>query len=215
MRAHHHFALRYPGPATPSRHVARLLTLWAAVALAACATGPGVTPMPSVQPSGRASAQSASWPGAAGAGSSHWDGSYRGAAGPQGGPLTLRLGGGGAGTGEVTWRARPRSDVGPGARRAASVPVTVLLTAVRVDAGRVVLVTDAYFDPTCDCTVRSTFTGAVRGDTLAGRFVTRGAATTADTRGRWHTVRRSDSPASTARTLADDGPAGRRAARVP
>jgi hypothetical protein len=94
-------------------------------------------------------------------------------------------------TGELVLVVTPRASAfaSAGRRGPAAVRVTVPVTRARYAGGRLVLDTDAYYDPGCECTVTTTFRGAVRGDTLAGTYVTRGAATAAGVRGRWQAAR--------------------------
>jgi hypothetical protein len=50
-------------------------------------------------------------------------------------------------------------------------------------------VLDAYRDPQCDCSVLTTFTGRVNGDTIDGMFLTRGSQTAAPQTGTWRVKR--------------------------
>ena len=61
---------------------------------------------------------------------------------------------------------------------------------VRVADGAVTGTLEPYTDPDCQCTVQTTFTGTVRGDTIEGTFVTRGAQLPSEQRGRWKVTRR-------------------------
>ncbi len=211
------YAYESPFTPLPRRPVRETMTLAAAsvaaALLAACVSAGGVAPL--AEAPARAAAAPAAfarWDGPSR--QARWEGSYRGGS-TQRGTLALRLEQTATGSvaGEVTWQARPARGVAPGARHGGPVAVRVPLAEAHVAAERVVLVTDAYFDPACGCTVSSTFTGQVRGDTLSGQFVTQGAATAAGARGRWLAVRRASAAAEPARTLAGEGTAGHR--RVP
>lgn len=58
---------------------------------------------------------------------------------------------------------------------------------VRVAGGDVSGTLDPYTDPDCQCTVQTTFTGTLRGNTIEGSFVTRGAGR--EQTGRWRVTR--------------------------
>lgn len=60
---------------------------------------------------------------------------------------------------------------------------------VRVAGGNVTGTLDPYTDPECQCTVQTTFTGTLRGNTIEGTFVTRGPLPREQT-GRWRVTRR-------------------------
>lgn len=121
-----------------------------------------------------------------------WRGTYRGHTYGQRGALALvlRPSADGQLRGIVAWRvARPATlgRFGPGAGvELVRVPV---VSAAR-DGEQLVLRLDEYFDPACNCTARATFRGALRGDTLSGRFAVDAAATVVgEDRGRWRAVR--------------------------
>lgn len=59
---------------------------------------------------------------------------------------------------------------------------------VRIAGGDVTGTLDPYSDPDCKCTVQTTFTGALRDNTIEGTFVTRGAGR--EQSGRWKVTRR-------------------------
>lgn len=48
---------------------------------------------------------------------------------------------------------------------------------------------DPDTDPDCKCTVQTTFTGTVRGNTIEGTFVTRGSQLPAEQTGRWRVTK--------------------------
>ena len=61
---------------------------------------------------------------------------------------------------------------------------------VRVAGGAVTGTLDPYTDPDCRCTVQTTFTGTVRGNSIEGTFVTRGSQLPSEQTGRWKVTRR-------------------------
>ena len=60
---------------------------------------------------------------------------------------------------------------------------------VRVANDAVTGTLDPYTDPDCKCTVQTTFTGTVRGNTIEGTFVTRGSQLPAEQTGRWRVTK--------------------------
>jgi hypothetical protein len=60
---------------------------------------------------------------------------------------------------------------------------------VRIAGGAVTGTLDPYTDPSCNCTVQTTFTGTLRGNTIEGTFVTRGAQLSSEQSGRWRVTR--------------------------
>jgi hypothetical protein len=60
---------------------------------------------------------------------------------------------------------------------------------VRVANGAVSGTLDPYTDPDCKCTVQTTFTGTLRGNTIEGTFVTRGSQLPSEQTGRWRVTR--------------------------
>jgi hypothetical protein len=71
----------------------------------------------------------------------------------------------------------PGSSPDPAAARSLSVPASRPLTIrfVRVEGGRVSGELAPYEDPDCSCTVRTVFTGTVRGDVIEGTFTSTGS----------------------------------------
>jgi hypothetical protein len=61
---------------------------------------------------------------------------------------------------------------------------------VRIADGTVSGTLDPYTEPECKCTVHTTFTGRLRGNTIEGTFVTRGAGLPREQTGRWKVTRR-------------------------
>ena len=55
-------------------------------------------------------------------------------------------------------------------------------------------VLEPFHDPDCDCVVTTSFVGVVRGDSITGRYVSRGESMIRE--GAWHVTRR---PADAAR----------------
>ena len=60
---------------------------------------------------------------------------------------------------------------------------------VRVADSTVTGTLDPYTDPNCKCAVQTTFTGTLRGNTIEGTFVTRGAQLPSEQTGRWKVTR--------------------------
>ena len=64
----------------------------------------------------------------------------------------------------------------------------ISISALRVARGEVSGTLVPYTDPDCSCTVRTTFTGKLHGDTIDGTFVTQGAGR--EQSGRWSVTKR-------------------------
>ena len=64
----------------------------------------------------------------------------------------------------------------------------ISISSLRVAGGEVTGTLAPYTDPDCNCTVRTTFTGTLHGDTIDGTFVTRGAGR--EQSGRWSVSRK-------------------------
>ena len=60
---------------------------------------------------------------------------------------------------------------------------------VRIAGGAVSGTLDPYTDPDCKCTVQTTFTGTLRGNTIEGTFVTRGSQLPREQTGRWRVTK--------------------------
>ena len=60
---------------------------------------------------------------------------------------------------------------------------------VRITSGAVTGTLDPYTDPDCKCTVQTTFTGTLKGNTIEGTFVTRGSQLPAEQTGRWRVTK--------------------------
>jgi hypothetical protein len=61
---------------------------------------------------------------------------------------------------------------------------------IRVASGQVSGTLDPYTDPDCNCSVQTTFTGQLMGNTIEGTFVTRGSQLPREQSGRWRVTRR-------------------------
>ncbi|HJU68020.1 MAG TPA: hypothetical protein VJ650_07190 [Gemmatimonadaceae bacterium] len=64
----------------------------------------------------------------------------------------------------------------------------ISISSLRVAGGEVTGTLAPYTDPDCSCTVRTTFTGTLHGDTIDGTFVTRGAGR--EQSGRWSVTKK-------------------------
>jgi hypothetical protein len=63
------------------------------------------------------------------------------------------------------------------------------ITFVRASGGAVTGALDPYADPTCGCTLRTTFTGRISGDVVDGTFTSQHSGTGEMTGGRWRVTR--------------------------
>ena len=98
-------------------------------------------------------------------------------------------------SGEVSLEA---SYVGQGIRHQAqglnprvSTTTVVRIRYVRADESTVEGVLEPYYDPDCDCEVTTAFLGVVRGDSITGEYLSRGAWTTRQ--GAWRMSRTTQS----------------------
>jgi hypothetical protein len=64
----------------------------------------------------------------------------------------------------------------------------ISISSLRVAGGEISGTLAPYTDPDCNCTVRTTFTGTLHGDTIDGTFVTRGAGR--EQSGRWSVTKK-------------------------
>jgi hypothetical protein len=64
----------------------------------------------------------------------------------------------------------------------------ISISSLRVAGGEISGTLAPYTDPDCNCTVRTTFAGKLRGNTIDGTFVTRGAGS--EQSGRWSVTKR-------------------------
>lgn len=83
-------------------------------------------------------------------------------------------------------QASPQGQRAPLALRSGQV---LRIAFVRIAGGAVSGTLDPYTDPDCRCTVQTTFTGTVRGNTIEGTFVTRGSQLPREQTGRWRVTR--------------------------
>jgi hypothetical protein len=124
-----------------------------------------------------------------------WSGQYSNGAASRHGSLKLFIGEGADSTfGDVTMidalgeRLQP-ADEGPAHRAHTRLAQVLRVDLVRDAAGEVTGTLEPYIEPECLCTVTTTFTGTVVGDTIRGTFVTRNAS--GESRdGQWKLVRR-------------------------
>lgn len=130
-----------------------------------------------------------------------WSGWYEAAESGRAGSIAFALvGGADTARGDVVmiprgWREpigpAPYPSEGPPIDRSAPEVLTIAFVEIADGEGRrVVGAMDPYRDPECGCTLRTTFTGLVRGDTVAGTFSTRHLESGVLTGGRWLVVRR-------------------------
>jgi len=124
-----------------------------------------------------------------------WTGEYQGVESGRSGSITLRI---------TTSRDTAYGDVlmtSPGGQRLVAADPrqnvarlssgeVLRIALVRVAAGQVSGALEPYVDPSCSCTVTTTFTGTVSGNAIEGTFVTRGRGDSPQG-GRWRVTRRS------------------------
>jgi hypothetical protein len=166
----------------------RLLGSLALIGLAACSNRPHAEPMPILlqgEPMAAMPSLSGDWSGG------YWNGS----AGRHG-SLKFFVGIGEDSTfGDVTmvspYGDRPQpADQGAGHRAHTRLAQVLRMDFVRATDGAVTGTLEPYISPECVCTVTTTFSGTIAGDTIRGAFLTRGpAGETID--GQWKLVRRS------------------------
>jgi hypothetical protein len=125
-----------------------------------------------------------------------WSGQYSNGTASRHGSLKLFIGEGADSTfGDVTMidplgeRLQPADD-GPAHRAHTRLAQVLRVDLMRDAAGAVTGTLEPYIEPECLCTVSTTFTGSVLGDTLRGTFVTRNASGEGRA-GQWKLVRRS------------------------
>jgi hypothetical protein len=129
-----------------------------------------------------------------------WRGQYETTAGPaRFGSILFRLSAGGdSARGDVLMVAHP--DRSPPAMlreggdpwsSSERTPGSQLLTItfVRASGGAVTGALEPYTDPTCGCTLRTTFTGRLAGDVVDGTFMSLHEGTGQSTGGRWRVTR--------------------------
>lgn len=129
-----------------------------------------------------------------------WRGDYETTAGPpRFGSILFRLSAGEeSAQGDVLMVAHPDRSPPPELRDSsdpwrerAQIPQSQLLsiTFVRAAGDAVSGALDPYQDPTCGCTLRTTFTGRISGDVIDGTFTSLHEGTGAMTGGRWRVTR--------------------------
>jgi len=124
-----------------------------------------------------------------------WFGEYSSVESGRSGSITFRLiAGSDTATGDVimsprynarpqTGEAQPTGPATPGTIQALSINF------VRVTGGQVSGSLAPYTDPTCGCTLRTTFVGRLRADTLAGTYTSLHEQSREVQRGQWQVVR--------------------------
>jgi len=86
--------------------------------------------------------------------------------------------------------ARPQSgEVQPTGPATPGTIQALSINFVRVTGGQVSGSLAPYTDPTCGCTLRTTFVGRLRADTLAGTYTSLHEQSREVQRGQWHVVR--------------------------
>ena|SRR5918992_2497368 len=87
-------------------------------------------------------------------------------------------------------RASGREQTGQGQRAPLDMRGSQLISisSLRVAGGEVSGILAPYTDPDCNCTVRTTFAGTLRGDRIDGTFVTQGAGR--EQTGRWSVTKK-------------------------
>lgn len=124
-----------------------------------------------------------------------WFGEYSSAESGRSGSISFKLtAGSDTATGDVImsprYNARPQA--GQAQPTGPATPGTIqalTINFVRVTGGQVSGSLAPYTDPTCSCTLRTTFMGRVRGDTLAGTYTSRQQQSGEVQRGQWQVVR--------------------------
>lgn len=122
-----------------------------------------------------------------------WSGEYDGGSTGRSGSIVFDLlGGTDTARGDVVMIPRASGTLptgqGDGAPLEARGSQVISISALRVARGEVSGTLAPYTDPDCSCTVRTTFTGRLRGDTIDGMFVTQGAGR--EQSGRWSVTKR-------------------------
>ena len=127
-----------------------------------------------------------------------WSGEYSSDATGRSGSIIFKLGAGrDTAFGDVVMVPRAASQMQGAADRAQAVTVkqsSEVLTVrfARVEGGSVSGVMNPYTDPSCSCTVQTTFTGRFTDpNTIEGTFTTTGATSTGQQNGRWKVKRES------------------------
>jgi hypothetical protein len=171
------------------RNAATAAAVLAIAALAACAANPAPVPL-------------AGSPGDLAALAGEWRGEYETTAGPRrSGSILFRLSAGGdSASGDVLMMAHP-DRVQPQVLREGGDPWSaserspqsqlLAITFVQASGGAVTGALAPYADPDCGCTLRTTFTGRLSGNTVDGTFTSLHIGSGEMTGGRWRVTRHS------------------------
>ena len=128
-----------------------------------------------------------------------WFGEYSSVESGRSGSITFKLiAGSDTATGDVImsprYNARPQTgEVQPTGRATPGTIQALSINFVRVTGGQVSGSLAPYTDPTCGCTLRTTFVGRLRADTLAGTYTSLHEQSREVQRGQWHVVRQQPS----------------------
>ena len=124
-----------------------------------------------------------------------WYGEYSSVESGRSGSITFKLNAGtDSASGDVImspqWNVRPQSGQQPGAGATPPTAAQVLaINFVRVAGGDVSGSLAPYTDPTCGCTLHTTFIGRLQSDTLAGTYTSLHEQSRVTQQGRWRVVR--------------------------
>jgi hypothetical protein len=159
-----------------------VITVLAAAALAACSSPP---PVPVEGTRAGLSALAG-----------RWEGEYSSEETGRGGSIVFTLeAGSDTAAGDVLMipagTTQPLRGIGPGGppfTASGPTPEPLTIRFVRVEGGTVSGRLNPYRAPDCDCVVSTMFSGALRGDSITGTFVTRGGSRS--TAGRWKVLKK-------------------------
>lgn len=125
-----------------------------------------------------------------------WQGEYHSAATGRRGTIVFEFGRGDVAHGDVLMMPEGASEpVQPTQPEPATETLRRLqvlrIRLVEVSEGALTGVLDPYTDPNCQCEVRTSFNGTIRGNLIAGTFTTKSTAgMTPDVTGQWSVTRR-------------------------
>ena|SRR5258708_1590970 len=125
-----------------------------------------------------------------------WGGDYWGGTNGRSGGITFHLeAGADTARGQVTMisrvaRTRPALQSGVPANPAPMTSQALPITFVHAEGGSVSGRLDPYEDPDCHCTANTTFTGRIKGDTIAGTFTTTHGGGSPTVTGNWKVKRK-------------------------
>lgn len=118
-----------------------------------------------------------------------WFGEYSSAESGRSGSITFKLiAGSDTATGDVVMSPR-WPQMGPAGPTPPTAIQTLTINFVRVAGGQVSGSLAPYTDPTCGCTLHTTFVGRLRADTLAGTYTSVHEPSRDVQRGQWQVVR--------------------------